>query len=300
MAELNLADGEVWQHIIPDTEVIEHDGKEIRLRDHPFIAEAKDPTSFAKRAFDQHKRMGNSVVIPTADDKPETIEAFRSKVRESGHIPSAPGSVDGYEFTPPEKMPNGLVWNDELVNSYKEHSLKSGLTKEQAAANVDFFNTIMGGYVEGMIRADGDFKEGLKELWGDKHDDNMALADRGALAFVKDKAELEAVHKFAGLFLKKEEMVNVFDFFQRVGKAGEEDQSLLPEMVAGDGEADYKEALDIMSNPDNPKHKERLAQQGRPEAEQIIQKFIDAAFKKKYPGSGEEQLGAEWVNKAQA
>ena len=71
--------------------------------------------------------------------------------------------------------------------------------------------------------------------------------------------------------------------FERIGEAGQENPPFLPEVQGGSADKEYNDAMDIMSNIKNPKHKKWKAESAKPEDQRPIHKFIENAYKKKFP-----------------
>lgn len=92
----------------------------------------KDPKALAKQAFNQEKLLGNAVRIPGKDATPEEREAFLNKL-------GRPEKVDGYQFTPPKDMPEGLPYDGDRAKAFAGVAHKLGITQEQAAGLHDWF-----------------------------------------------------------------------------------------------------------------------------------------------------------------
>jgi hypothetical protein len=92
----------------------------------------KDPKALAKQAFNQEKLLGNAVRIPGKDATPEEREAFLNKL-------GRPEKADGYQFTPPKDLPEGLPYDGERAKAFAGVAHKLGITQEQAAGLHDWF-----------------------------------------------------------------------------------------------------------------------------------------------------------------
>lgn len=92
----------------------------------------KDPKALAKQAFNQEKLIGNSIRVPGKDATPEERDAFLNKL-------GRPEKVDGYAFTAPKDMPEGLPYDGERANAFKGKAHELGLTNDQAAKLHDWF-----------------------------------------------------------------------------------------------------------------------------------------------------------------
>ena len=91
-----------------------------------------DVSSLAKAAQEGEKLLGNAVRIPGKDATPEEREAFLNKL-------GRPEKVDGYQFTPPKDMPEGLPYDGDRAKAFAGVAHKLGITQEQAAGLHDWF-----------------------------------------------------------------------------------------------------------------------------------------------------------------
>src|SRR3989304_958409 len=116
---------------IPDTLTVEHEGKPTLLRDVPFVKEAPDLPTLIKTGYDAHRELGSRVRIPTkgADGKfePKTLAEFHKKIYEGGIFEPPPDSPEGYKITRPEKLTDGLSWNDEWAKELATTLHKHGI-----------------------------------------------------------------------------------------------------------------------------------------------------------------------------
>jgi hypothetical protein len=91
-----------------------------------------DVSALAKAAQEGEKLLGNAVRIPGKDATPEEREAFLNKL-------GRPEKADGYQFTPPKDLPEGLPYDGERAKAFAGVAHKLGITQEQAAGLHDWF-----------------------------------------------------------------------------------------------------------------------------------------------------------------
>lgn len=105
-----------------------------------------DVSALAKSARESEKLLGGMVKLPGKDATPEEREAFFNKL-------GRPEKQDGYQFTAPKEMPEGLPYDGEKAKSFKDMSHKLGLTQAQATALHDFYIGEQVGAFKGMGEA---------------------------------------------------------------------------------------------------------------------------------------------------
>lgn len=91
-----------------------------------------DVSALANAAREGEKLLGNAVRIPGKDATPEEREAFLNKL-------GRPEKVDGYQFTPPKDLPEGLPYDGDRAKAFAGVAHKLGITQEQAAGLHDWF-----------------------------------------------------------------------------------------------------------------------------------------------------------------
>lgn len=240
-----------WHMQLPDTLTYEDGGKAIPLREHPAIKETADVPTLAKRFFDAHSEMGKRVRMPGKDAKPEEIAAFRSKLTESGIIEAAPASADKYEIAKPEKLPDGIAWNDELAGNFKKTAHALGLTQKQAQGLLAFHAETLGSMGAAIKTTVEEGVNKLKSEWGNDFEAKKELAGRAGLALFRDDPDSLALFEKSGIanhpgFLK---------VMAKVGELFQEDGTIIPKAAAPAMDEEEKAVMSIMSNPENPDHK---------------------------------------------
>lgn len=156
------------------------------------LAKFKTAEDLAKSYIALEGRLGGSVAIPGKDAKPEEVEAFLDRL-------GRPKSEVDYELTPPEKMPEGIEYNDEMEADFRLAAHKAGLTQTQAQGLYDWYMQAAAGRLaeapKGLTRAQA--VAALKKEWGTDYQKNAAITDR----YVKEHVSDEAYERFkaAGL-----------------------------------------------------------------------------------------------------
>lgn len=107
-----------------------------------------DVSALAKGALEGEKLIGSSIRVPGKDATQEERDAFLNKL-------GRPEKAEGYEYTPPKELPEGLPYDGEKANAFKALSHKLGLTKDQSAALHDF-------YIGEQVQAFGSMGEAQK------------------------------------------------------------------------------------------------------------------------------------------
>lgn len=207
----------------------------------------KSPAEIAKAAREQSKLLGNAVRVPGENATPEERDEFLNKL---GRPKAGDIGPEGYDFSPPEDMPEELPYDGERAKGFAQLAHKQGLNKSQAKAIHDW----------AVQNAVGDFKgastqraeqmastakvetEKLVKLWGPLEGETM----KTNLAFA-DKALREA----GGDDALRE--------FQRVGLIGDVGGVItsapIAAMLAKVGQTLYKEddvlkgRVDRLNNP---------------------------------------------------
>lgn len=117
-------------------------------------------------------KKASATYIPDPDAKPEEIAAFRKKI-------GVPETPEGYKIAP-EKLPDGVTWNDELAKPYAavahKYNIPEAAMKELAAINVQseaLRLTETGKFLEEELQKG---EETLKKEYGENFSKNMMVA----------------------------------------------------------------------------------------------------------------------------
>lgn len=280
-----MPDGAVaehWSAGIPETVTVEHEGKQVPLRDMPMIKETPDVATAAKRIYDTQTELGRRIRIPGKDANPDEVRAFKGKLAESGHLPVVPDSPDKYEIAKPEKLVDGVTWSDDMAKDFRATAHKLGLTNDQAKALVGYHAELMGKMTEGYKVTSEQAVADLKKEWGANFDKNAEMVDRIIQKEIMTDAGLKE-------FLEKTGLGNAVPLARMIFKFAsgrQEDSTHIPKDGGGATEsAEYQEALQIIAGS-SPKS----AAYRKENSDGPIHKFIEAAFKKQFPGKHETKV----------
>jgi hypothetical protein len=244
-----------WPDDLPAELTVEHDGKQVPLRDTPLVKESPDLSTFAKRAWDAHREVGTR--IPIKAETPAAKEAWKRehlpKLYTAGILEAPPGKPEDYAIARPEKLPEGLEWSDELAGKLAKTFHKYGIPKAAVGELMDI-------HIEGVLGAAQTLQTGfdagmaeLKKEHGDKLEERMELAKRLNAKIFKTPEELEFFNR-----LGLGDHPGFLSVLLRLAPYAQQDSSLVDGTTSGgkmSGDDVRKEVADIMSNTQNPKHK---------------------------------------------
>jgi len=144
----------------------------------------KAPAPLSKFIKDQmtaaRAKTDGMVRVPGQDAKPEDIAAFQRAL-------GVPDKPDGYGLVKPEKLPDGVAWDDQHIAKFTETAHKLGLTPAQVKGLAEF-QTAYVGEAAAMTRAE--IEKGIaleKETLSKRFGENIgqAVSAANALANVK-------------------------------------------------------------------------------------------------------------------
>lgn len=266
-----------WSDTLPDTLTVEHEGKTIPLREHSFAKESPDLATFAKRAYDAHREVGAR--IPIKISKPEDIAVWRQehlpKLYKAGILDAPLASPDLYEIKRPEKLPEGLGWNDDLSKKFATTLHKHGAPKALAGELLTLYEeALLGGqktlktsYDEGMAS--------LKREHGDKFDERQEVAKRLVSQTFKTPEELEFFES-TGLG----DHPGFLNIFMRLAPLAMQDSSFLRDATRPGGEMsgdDVRAELSkIMNDKTHPMY------EGYKRSDAKVLAYIEELYKKAY------------------
>lgn len=105
----------------------------------------------------QRKALSGKGLTPPDENASEEVKAeYQSKVKQALGIPD---SIDGYDFTPPEDLPEHLRWDDETAREVSEMMLNNNVSPQASQAIKEWYVNMKAGEEE---KALSDFK-GLEE-----------------------------------------------------------------------------------------------------------------------------------------
>lgn len=241
----------------------------------------RDTPSFIKSALHAQKRLGSAISLPNGDSKPEDLEKWRNenlpRLQKAGVIQGAPATPDAYEINPPKNLPDGLTWPPEFVAEAKGALHKAGFTQDQVKVAMDLHMKALGGMAgqaQSLAVAKDEAAKALQTKWGDKYEQNVLIADKGAEKIFANKPEVLEKFKESGLLSQPEFM----ETMQEIGALFMEgDANIGGGTSQGMMDAE-KEALDIMNNPSNPRHE--LYAKG----DKATHEHVQALYAKAYHG----------------
>lgn len=144
---------------------------------------ANDPSKLAKSAHELEKMLGSSIRVPGKDATAEERDAFLNKL-------GRPEKPDGYQFTPPKDLPEGLPYDATRANKLKTDLHTLGLTQSQAAAIHDMYvSEVTGMHAQTQQQSAAQIEarattatEALEKEWGpidgERARANFEMADR--------------------------------------------------------------------------------------------------------------------------
>lgn len=142
-------------------------------------------------------KLEGMVKVPGEKATPEEVTEFRKAI-------GVPEKPDGYKIERPEKMPEGMVYNEVLENKFKEISHQLNLTPSQVAGLYKMYSDYdMGLHNEVLKSIDenrGKAVDTLKNIWkGDAYKENTEKAVRSFYKFVEASNPPEALGGIAGI-----------------------------------------------------------------------------------------------------
>lgn len=129
--------------------------------------------NMAKSYVAAQKLVGTTLRVPKDDAPNEEWAAFYTKL-------GRPEKPEGYKIDKPEKLPDGVTWNERKVEDFRRIAHEIGLTPKQLAKIVDFETQhTIGARDSAMSAIVEERKAGekaLKDKWGAGYDRNTRLA----------------------------------------------------------------------------------------------------------------------------
>ena len=180
-----------YQAFFPDEAVMDHDGKQVKIKDLPDIQNAKDLSTLAKNYIESQREIGRRVRIPGKDAKPEDVQAFKTKLIETGMLPAPLASPADYGIVKPEGLADGIPWSDELASTLAATLHKHGAPKELAADLLALHMQALAGSQQSLNTSLEAGMAALKTEHGDKFDERQAAATRLATEIFTTPEELE-------------------------------------------------------------------------------------------------------------
>lgn len=222
-----------------------------------------NPTELVRGFVNAQKLIGKrqEVKPPAPDAKPEELAAWRKLV-------GAPETADGYKIAKPEKLPDGIEWNDANVKEFAEVAHKLNLSEAQAQALIQYdlerSSKLMGKGQEKIAEYRKSQQSALKETWGESYNDNLQK-----VAKLVELAGGDPNDPDIG------DNAKVLELLGKLTPLLKEDGFVGSDKV-GSGLTNTQQAEDIRRNPNNPWHaafhgKEGKARQA--EAQNVVMRL---------------------------
>lgn len=159
-----------WPSVLPE-----------ELRDDPSFKNIKTFPALAKSYRDAQKLVGaEKVALPGKNATKEEYDAFFNKL-------GRPETADKYQFQKPEKLPEGVNWNEEQLKVFKSKAHEAGLTQKQFEELVNWHTGVVAQGLEKMnedkVQAQQDSIKELQKSWGSAFNQELEKARRAAALF---------------------------------------------------------------------------------------------------------------------
>jgi len=163
--------GEPWMKDLPD-----------ELQEDTSLGKFKDVASLAKGYKHMESFRGQSISIPE-EQTPESMGDIWDKL-------GRPEGADKYEYTPPDKIPEG-EYNFENQNEFLKGAYDNGFSQDQAKYVLDFYNNMAFESINDIknfqSKASADNTTELQNDWGRAYDENLSTAVRAFNQFATDE-----------------------------------------------------------------------------------------------------------------
>lgn len=228
-----LAFREGWYNDVQDPTFDQYRSMAAQYKDLPTVFKSLHDT---KAALSQ--RQDGMVKLPNPQSTPEEIAAYRKAT-------GVPDTLEGYEIKIPEKLPEGVEFQPEVLNSFKEFAHKAGIplavANELIAFQAQAESAQIARFHEESAAEAKASEASLRAEWGGQYEQKDMLARRAAQTFglganhpaLQDPAVRKALAN-AGAAISEDKLASA--------------EKVSPSLTPGN------EAKDIMKNPDNPLH----------------------------------------------
>jgi len=214
------------------------------------LAKYPNPLELMRGHANASKLIGQKSTLkaPAPDAPAAEVEKFNSQIRE---VLGVPAKVEDYKIAKPDKLPDGLTWNDAEVGEFAKLAHSLNIPPAVAQKLVEFDSVRMAKlYQTGQAKLDEFVKSQEAELrkeWGVDYDMNYERAVNAAqrIGFDLEKREFNDPVKamlIASRMMKPDALVG-----------SDKSSSIM------DGKA---QAEDIRRNPNNPWHAAYMGREG--------------------------------------
>lgn len=229
------------------------------------IGKYPNPLEMMRGLANAQKLIGQRKEIkpPGPEAKPEEIAAWRKTIG----VPEA-ATIEAYGIKAPEKLPEGVSWDEEAAKGFTTKAHELGLTPAQVQGLIAYDVERQGGAfgkskaaIEAHVAAQ---REMLTKEWGDKFEENKARAMKTAQLLGIDPTDAEIGNS-----------AKLIKALHAASSLIQEDKLLASDKV-GLGLTGPAQAEDIMRNPANPWNAAYWGKQGKEkqmEAQALIQRL---------------------------
>lgn len=270
---------------------------------HASVQKYNSPAELIKGHLELQSHLGRSIVMPNGESKPEDWDKWSgetsAKLKDHGyHVAKLsdlpPEKPDAYELKM-DGFPDEIVKDHEAIKKFKEVAHRQGLSQAKAQA-------LLNDYIKDIVplapkQADAPalYTEQDVSQIHEKHlGADAAVRKQEAQAFFKNLAVMfpeaaglydifeEASSEFEGKYLAISAHPKVTKILSELNRAffsqdfGGNLSGNAP--LSDNAQEAHNKAVDIMRNPDNPKHKRYWA------GEKLIADEVEALMKQAHPG----------------
>lgn len=202
------------------------------------LADIKDVPSLAKSWIETKKMVGNALKLPKADAPDTEWEPIYAKL-------GCPETPDKYEFKRPDKLPEGVSYDEELETEFRGMAHSLGLNGRQAQGLLQKFTDFQTKRFTEATAAQAESINVLKKEWGNDYDKNVGLAIRAVkeIGGAPLQAELDATGLGNSPLLIKH--------FASLGNRAAESTLILGDSTVDDTSTQAQAKLDVIMNDKN-------------------------------------------------
>lgn len=242
----------------------------------------KDIPSLIKGMAHAQKRMGTATFLPGKDAKPEEVAAFKQRLYDAGVIPAPPKDVAAYNIKAPEKLADGVRWNDDLAKNFGETLLKHGASPELAKDMLALYEKALTGTMAALKTTKEENLAKLKAEHGAQFDEKMEMAERLAQG-IFDK---ETYQFFDETGIGRD--TRFLNVLMKLAPLAMQDSSFMDSIPVEGGQMTGEEVTaELTAIMTDPKH---AMYEGYRRRDPAVNRYIDSLYRRAY-GSG-QQVGA--------
>ena len=194
------------------------------------------------------QRGGQQIKPPAPDAKPEEIAAWNKLI-------GVPEKPEDYGLKKPEKLPEGVEWDDANAAEFAAFAHKNGLNAQQVQALMQYdMERQSKGYGKSTAELTAFVEKQRAELqskWGTQYGENVARAMKAAELLGLDPADPEIGNS-----------AKVIQALHQASQLMQEDKFVASNKV-GLGLTGPQQAEDIRRNPANPWHAAYMGKEGK-------------------------------------